>query len=129
MSTPISIYRRHKNRFVFCGMMITQNNNRKNKMLTVKIIRDTEVYILQGDTVTVLDDNNGQDELKAHICDCEIKSANIGKEVYHGDMRAVIFTVELRLTCTLMTRFTSQAKAVALFIKESIKSQRKENKI
>ena len=62
-------------------------------MLTVKILREGETYIYQGEDVTVLDKDRGAEELKAHIADCNIKSANIsdGEGARHNDMLAVIF--------------------------------------
>lgn len=60
-------------------------------MLTLKLIRNTEVTITQGDSATILDAKNGGDELKAHIADCDIKAANVGDEVCHSNMKAVIF--------------------------------------
>lgn len=60
-------------------------------MLTVKLLRDTETYIYQSEEVTILDKERGADEMKTHIADCRIKSANAGQEADHEDMKAIIF--------------------------------------
>ncbi len=65
-------------------------------MLTIKIIRDTETTIHQANTLTILDTTH--EELKAHIADCNIKSANLKltdqnkQPVRHDDMKAAVFT-------------------------------------
>jgi len=60
-------------------------------MLTVKLLRDTETYIYQSEEVTILDGERGAEEMKTHIADCVIKSANAGIENCHSDMKAIIF--------------------------------------
>lgn len=65
-------------------------------MLTIKIIRETETTVHQASSLTILDEKH--DELKAHIADCNIKSANLkltdkaGEPVRHDDMKAALFT-------------------------------------
>jgi hypothetical protein len=60
-------------------------------MLTVKLLRDTETYIYQAEEVTILDKARGAEDMKIHIADCAIKSANAGIENCHSDMKAIIF--------------------------------------
>tara|TARA_R110000744_G_C18866559_1_gene504681 strand:+ start:87 stop:356 length:270 start_codon:yes stop_codon:yes gene_type:complete len=60
-------------------------------MLTVKLLRDTETYIYQTEEVTILDKERGKEDMKAHIAECVVKSANVGVENCHSDMKAIIF--------------------------------------
>ena len=60
-------------------------------MLTVKLLREAETYIYQAEDVTILDKERGAEDMKTHIADCVIKSANAGIENCHSDMKAIIF--------------------------------------
>lgn len=69
-------------------------------MFTLKIISKCDVEIYQSTTVKVIDEHSGNDELKDHIADCNIKAANLDiaanldslEPVQHDDMKAAIFT-------------------------------------
>ena len=73
----------------------------ETKMLTVKVIIAESIEIFQAPEVSIVDEYSP--ELRAHIADCNIKSANINassqvfrtpdtsEPVRHDDMKAAIF--------------------------------------
>lgn len=66
-------------------------------MYSIKIMRDTEITLKEATDITILTEDNGGDELKAHIADCDIKAANAGatdnqgRPVVHSNMIAALF--------------------------------------
>lgn len=59
-------------------------------MFTITVVRDSGTDLHESEHVFIAEPDSGADELAAHIADCNIKSANIGKQVLHNDMMAVI---------------------------------------
>lgn len=70
---------------------ITNRTRIRNNMLTIKVVRDNEIYLYESETVTIHDKYNHPEELKKFIDECLISTSDLGKPIDHGDMCAVIF--------------------------------------